>query len=120
MLPEVAWGPIDSYNTRVALWTRCLPLWVVPPLALGYQGGTNHIHRYRDLRQARRPLHLPNLLVCRPYLHRVGDHPYELGNQVVKMFGRMRTTDGVILSVRFGGFRQGLLKPVRVSCRRFP
>jgi hypothetical protein len=44
VLPEVAWGPIDSYNTQVALWTQCLPLQVVPPLALSYQGGTDNTH----------------------------------------------------------------------------
>jgi hypothetical protein len=40
----------------------------------------------------------------------VGDHPDELGNQIVEVFRRAKTTDGALLSARFGGFRQGLLK----------
>jgi hypothetical protein len=41
----------------------------------------------------------------------IGDHPNELGNQIIKVFKRVRTTDGALLSARFGGFCQDLLKP---------
>jgi hypothetical protein len=34
----------------------------------------------------------------------VGDHPDELGDQVVETLGRVRTIDRMILDVRFGGF----------------
>jgi hypothetical protein len=60
------------------------------------------------------------VVLCMFPIFTVGDHPDKLGDQVVETFGRVRTTDGMILSARFGGFRQGMLKPTRVGCHRFP
>ena len=34
----------------------------------------------------------------------IGDHPDELGNRVIEVFGRVGTPDVVFLSVRFSRF----------------
>jgi hypothetical protein len=39
----------------------------------------------------------------------IGDHPDELGNQIIEVFKRVRTADGALLGARFSGFRQDLL-----------
>lgn len=49
----------------------------------------------------------------------VGDHPDELGSQVVNAIGRIENADGLPLGARFGEFRKGLLNPTCVSCAAF-